>query len=234
MGLILNIETSTEICSVSISDKGRLIDLIVDNPSLEGGDGHGQHSKLLAVLIEKLFSKNNIEKDSLDAVAISEGPGSYTGLRIGVSTAKGICFGTDIPLISLNTLKLIALMASKKNSQEFDLIVPMIDARRMEVYCSVYDNKLNEIDKTEAKVIDETSFSEYKGKRILFCGNGALKCQDVLSDLNAVFDGEAYPSAEFMTENAYKKFANQDFADLVYFEPFYLKSFIATTPKKLL
>jgi len=234
MSKILSIETSTEICSVSISDNGNLIDLIIDNPLLEGGNAHGQHSKLLAVLINQLLNNNNIKQSDIIAVAISEGPGSYTGLRIGVSTAKGICFGNNIPLITINTLNLIALMAQKNSNKEYDLVIPMLDARRMEVYYSVYDNELNEVNETKALVIDENSFAEYRGKSILFCGNGSSKCKDVLAGLNADFDVDSYPSAEFMTEIANSCYKNEDFADLVYFEPFYLKSFIATTPKKLL
>ena len=143
MTRILCIETSTEVCSVSLSESGNLIDLIVDNPIIDGKSGQGQHSKLLALLIKEILDRNDIKKQSLDAVAISEGPGSYTGLRIGVSTAKGICFGLNIPLISVNTLNLIASMAQSSINGDYDIIIPMLDARRMEVYCSVFDMDLN-------------------------------------------------------------------------------------------
>jgi len=234
MDRILCIETSTEICSVSISENGCLVDSIIDNPLTNGNNIHGQHSKLLALIIRELLERNKIKQSSLSAVAISEGPGSYTGLRIGVSIAKGICFGLNIPLISIKTLKLIALMAKKNANKEYDLIIPMMDARRMEVYCVVYDNKLNEIQKTQAMVIDDNSFKQYENNIILFCGNGALKCKSLLTGLKADFDGVSYPSAEFMVDNASYCLENKHFANLVYFEPFYLKSFVATTPKKIL
>ncbi len=229
---ILNIETSTEICSVSIARDGKCIDIIIDNPLENGESAHGQHSKILAILIKDILENNNLKATDLDAIGISEGPGSYTGLRIGVSTAKGICLGSDVPLVAVNTLHIIAEMASKTMKNEYDYIIPMIDARRMEVYCSVYNSDMSLIKETEAMIIDENSFDEYAGKRILFCGNGAEKCKDVLDKPENDFDGNIFPSAEYMTEISNNYFKKDKIVDLVYFEPFYLKSFIATTPKK--
>ena len=234
MCMILNIETSTQICSVSIAQDGKCVDVIVDVPEKNGEPAHGQHSKLLAVLIKEILEKNQIEPSDLKAIAVSEGPGSYTGLRIGVSTAKGLCLGLDAPLVSVNTLFLVAKMAVSKSTDKYDYIIPMIDAKRMEVYCSVYDSELKLIKETAAKIIDENSFVEYAGKRVLFCGNGAEKCKEILGGNGKFFNGDIYPSAEYMAEITNQYFQNGEIADLVYFEPFYLKSFIATTPKKLL
>ncbi len=233
MTLILNIETSTDICSVSLSKNGNIIDLRIDNPENHGLE-HGQHSRILAVLIKDILQKNSLMANKLDALAISEGPGSYTGLRIGVSTAKGICLGANLPLIALNTLLIIAEMAKETKKSDYDLIIPMIDARRMEVYCAVYDRDMAIIKETEAKVIDENSFSEYRGKKVLFCGNGALKTEEIIKWDNFDFTDSVYPSAEFMGKIANDYFNTQKIVDLVYFEPFYLKSFIATIPKKKL
>ncbi|MDD4148758.1 MAG: tRNA (adenosine(37)-N6)-threonylcarbamoyltransferase complex dimerization subunit type 1 TsaB [Bacteroidales bacterium] len=233
MAIILNIETSTEICSVSLSNNGEIIDLTIDDPSTQGFV-HGQHSRILAVLVQDILERNALKANSLDAVAISEGPGSYTGLRIGVSTAKGICLGGNLPLIAINTLLIMAKMAKETQKSKYDFIIPMIDARRMEVYCSVYDGNINLITETEAKIIDENSFSEYRGKKVLFCGNGALKCEETIKWDGFCFTDATYPSAEFMVKIADDYFNELRFVDLVYFEPFYLKSFIATIPKKLL
>ena len=158
----------------------------------------------------------------------------YTGLRIGASTSKGLCFGGNIPLISLNTLLVIAAMAKAKSPQNYDLIVPMIDARRMEVYTMLTNAKLDKLSEEEAKIIDAESFAEHKGKRLLFCGNGAPKCKEVLACDGFTFMDNIYPSAEFMGELAEAAFINKQFEDLVYYEPFYLKEFIATTSKKSL
>jgi tRNA threonylcarbamoyladenosine biosynthesis protein TsaB len=231
---ILNIETSTDICSVSIAKNGICIDVLIDNPNLNGLSIHGQHSKILAVLIDRILNKNDIKIDDIDAIAISEGPGSYTGLRIGVSTAKGICLGANKPLITINTLRIIAEMAVNKIDMSEHYIVPMIDARRMEVYCSVYDNNLIEIESTSAKIIEENSFENFSDKKLLFCGNGSDKCKTIIKNPEFRFLDGVFPSAEYMSALSYQFFEEGNFADLIYFEPFYLKSFVATTPKKLL
>ncbi|MDD2634394.1 MAG: tRNA (adenosine(37)-N6)-threonylcarbamoyltransferase complex dimerization subunit type 1 TsaB [Bacteroidales bacterium] len=232
MALILNIETSTDICSVSLSKNGNILDFRVDNPANTGVE-RGQHSRILAILIKELLQKNSVRASELDALAISEGPGSYTGLRIGVSVAKGICLGANLPLIALNTLLIMAEMVKETKISDYDLIVPMIDARRMEVYSAVFDRDMAIVKETEAKVIDESSFSEYRGKKVLFCGNGALKTEEIIKWDNFDFTDSIYPSAEFMGKIADDYFNTQKFVDLVYFEPFYLKSFIATIPKKI-
>jgi tRNA threonylcarbamoyladenosine biosynthesis protein TsaB len=168
----------------------------------------------------------------IDAVAVSKGPGSYTGLRIGVSAAKGFCFSLNIPLISVDTLQ---AMAKSQNHQNV-FFCPMIDARRMEVYTALYDAEGNKIEDISAKIIDENSFEkELKANKIIFFGDGAEKCRVVLeSNPNAIFIENVHPSAKYVNELALEKYNNKEFEDLAYFEPFYLKDFIATTPKKLL
>lgn len=231
MALILNIETSTDVCSVSVSENGECKFLKLHVPDPES-DEKSSHSKLLAVFIQQILSENSIPAKEINAVAISGGPGSYTGLRIGVSTAKGFATALDLPLISIDTLKVVAAMAKSKINFEYDYIIPMTDARRMEVYCSVYDKTLKQVSPVEAKVIDETSFSEYADKKLVFCGNGAEKCSEILKDKNHFFLNEVFASAEFMSGFACKKFNGKEFVDLVYYQPFYLKDFVATTPRK--
>jgi tRNA threonylcarbamoyladenosine biosynthesis protein TsaB len=226
MSLIINIETATEICSVSLSENGKLIALKEDT---EGQ----QHAKLLTVLIEEMFKENNISIKKLNAVAVSKGPGSYTGLRIGVSAAKGIAYAADIPLLAINTLQAMALGVSK--SQIFDAetwFCPMIDARRMEVYTAFFDlqNKLRR--DITAEIIDENSFNQIlEERKIVFHGNGAAKCKNIIHSPNAVFTETSGCSASNMVELSYQAYQNKEFADVAYFEPFYLKDFIATVPK---
>lgn len=169
----------------------------------------------------------------LDAVCVSKGPGSYTGLRIGVSMAKGLCFGADAKLIAVDTLALIAHTAIKSGAVESDaLVCPMIDARRMEVYASFFDSNLNQVRATSADIIDENSYSEYLGgKKVYFCGNGSDKCKSVLTGANANFISDIIPLAENMVELSEKKYAEQKFEDVAYFEPEYVKEFVATVAK---
>jgi len=230
MARILNIETSTEICSVSISENGLCKYLKIHNPESEMTE-KASHSKLLAVFIDQILTENNLKPVDIDAVAISAGPGSYTGLRIGVSTAKGFCFGTGIPLIAVDTLLTVAAMLKSVCKKQYDYIIPMTDARRMEVYCCIFDTELNLISKTEAKVVDETSFSELSASKVVFCGNGAEKCMEIMNKENFFVEKNVFPSAEYMSEFSEKFFNEGKFADLVYFEPFYLKDFVATTPR---
>lgn len=232
MAVILNIETSTEVCSVSLSKNGKLLF------EKESNDGLN-HSKLLTVFIEELFAENNLTLNMLDAVSVSKGPGSYTGLRIGVSVAKGLCFGLNISLIAINSLEIMGVYAAKNiarytklKSTKNLLFCPMIDARRMEVYTSLYDSKGQQIKPVSAEIIDENSFSEYfKENKILFFGNGADKCKSLLAKPNAVFQGPLQTSARFMQNISEIKYNNKEFEDVAYFEPFYLKNFIATLPK---
>ena len=231
MARILNIETSTDYCSVSLSTDGKCTSLRIMKPD---STRKVAHSEMLAVFVKEVLDETKLKVSELDAVALSGGPGSYTGLRIGASTSKGLCFGGDIPLISLNTLLVIAAMAKAKYDGCYDMIVPMIDARRMEVYTMLTDAKLEKLSDVEAKIITDESFSEYKGKNLLFCGNGAQKCREILSCDEFTFIDDIYPSAEFMGELSDVAFSAGKFEDLVYYEPFYLKEFIATTSKKSL
>ena len=223
MALILNLETATKNCSVSISKDGETIAL------KEINTGGYSHAELLHPFIEEVLKNTNHKLSDLDAVAVSKGPGSYTGLRIGVSSAKGICFGNDIPLISIPTLE---SMAMSQKGKDYTL-VSMLDARRMEVYACIYNSDVKEIRKTEAEIIDENSYSEYleKGK-VLFFGDGAEKCKDIIKHENAEFVDDIFPSAKQMGEIAERMFAKNTFEDTAYFEPFYLKDFIATKSLK--
>ena len=222
MALILNLETATKNCSVSISKDGETISL------KEINTGGYSHSELLHSFIEEVLKESNFKLSNLDAVAVSKGPGSYTGLRIGVSTAKGLCFGNNIPLISIPTLESMA--TSQKGDYTF---LPMLDARRMEVYACVFNSSLQEIRKTEAEIIDENSYAEFleKGK-VLFFGDGAEKCKGIIKHENAEFVDNIFPSAKDMAGISEEKFNRQDFEDTAYFEPFYLKDFIATKSLK--
>lgn len=223
MAIILNIETATKNCSVSISKNGELIAF------RELNDGSYSHGENLHVFIEELTKETNLSYQDFDAVAVSKGPGSFTGLRIGVSSAKGFCFSLDKPLISIATL------ASLANSLEVDkdsFIVPLLDARRMEVYAAVFNNKHEQIRKTQADIIVENSFSKYlENGKVYFLGDGAEKCKDIITHKNAIFLDGYFPSAKQMTALSHEKYQNNDFEDVAYFEPFYLKDFLITKPK---
>ena len=229
MSKILNIETSTTVCSVSLSENG------ICKCVRENFNGNN-HSELIGVFTQEVLAEAGVEPKDLDAVALSIGPGSYTGLRIGTSFAKGLCYGTDIPLITIPTLKIIAQNAKEKyNIEEDALLCPMIDARRMEVYCCVYDSKLNEVRATEPQIIDENSFADIlKDKKVYFFGNGAAKCKSYITHENAIFLDEVYPLATSMIKLADAAFESEDFADVAYFEPFYLKAAHVTMPKNTL
>jgi tRNA threonylcarbamoyladenosine biosynthesis protein TsaB len=232
MALILNIETSTEVCSVALSKNGNLMH---KKESVEGLN----HSRVLTVFIEELFAENNIPINSIDAVAVSKGPGSYTGLRIGVSVAKGLCFGLNIPLISVNSLEVLGIYAAQNLSKYYPapdaakvLFCPMIDARRMEVYTSLYTLNGEEIRPVSAEIIDGNFLSEFfEIYKILFFGNGAEKCKSLIKHKNAFFGGPVKTSAQFMQAIAEEKFNKNEFENVAYFEPFYLKNFVATIPK---
>jgi len=228
MALILNIETSTKVCSASLADGGKIIGL---KESFEDKS----HASLLTVFIEELFADLNLSANDLNAVCVSEGPGSYTGLRIGVSVAKGICYAKSIPLIAVNTLQAMAYMAVVKSNIKNGLLCPMIDARRMEVYSAIFSKDLVEKRSTQAEIVTDTSFAEELNKNeIIFFGDGAHKCKHVLTHAHAIFLDDIYPSAQYMAPLAQKAFDLNQFKDLAYFEPFYLKDFVATTSKKKL
>lgn len=221
MAIILNLETSTKNCSVSIAKDGIQLCLV------EESEENFAHGEKLNQFVDWCIDGAEINIKDLDAVSVSKGPGSYTGLRIGVSSAKGYAYGLDIPLLAVNTLEI--LVESQKN-KGFDIIIPMLDARRMEVYTAIFDNNGKQITETEAKVIDETSFLELQGKKIVFIGDGAEKCKEVLVHLNATFIQE-YPSAKNMIAISEDKFNQKLVEDVAYFEPYYLKDFIAGKKK---
>ncbi|MTI31325.1 tRNA (adenosine(37)-N6)-threonylcarbamoyltransferase complex dimerization subunit type 1 TsaB [Xanthovirga aplysinae] len=225
MALILSIETSTKVCSVALHQKGKLLaskELFLEK----------SHSALLSTLIDELLKSCRVQFSNLEAIAVSKGPGSYTGLRIGVSTAKGLCYALGVPLIAVNTLEAMAYGVNQFNLSNA-LLCPMIDARRMEVYCLIADTQMGVIEPTHAKIIDETSFSNLLVNHdVLFFGDGASKCQDVLGhNANAKFLNSISPSAVNTGYLAGMKFLKEDFEDLAYFEPFYLKDFRVTKPK---
>jgi tRNA threonylcarbamoyladenosine biosynthesis protein TsaB len=227
MAYILHIETATKVCSVGLAKDNTLIALKEDK-SLQYS-----HSTLLTSFVQDVLKEAEIDIKRLDAIAVSMGPGSYTGLRIGVSTAKGICYALDIPLIAINTLRILARLAkSAISGKEIKYIVPMIDARRMEVYNSVFGFDMDEERNTIAEIIDENSFNEYLAKgKVVFCGDGASKCAEIVKHPNAIFLPEVLPSALGMLNLAYSKFLSKEFEDLAYFEPFYLKDFVAGKPR---
>ncbi len=229
MSLILGIETSTKICSVAISDGEKLL-------AIKEEGGAYSHAEKLTVFITEVLNRTKIELKNIDAIAISKGPGSYTGLRIGVSAAKGLCYGLGIPLIAVDTLKAMAKDPVLIQENPVAFLCPMIDARRMEVYTALYDNKNNKIEPVTAKIIDKNSFAKHlKSNKIIFFGDGAEKCKEILSThKNALFTTKGLPSAQFINQIAFAKFKHKYFEDVAYFEPYYLKDFITTTPKKLL
>ena len=221
MATILNLETSTKNCSVSIAKDGVQLCLVEESAESFA------HGEKLNQFIDWCIEGAEIEWKDLDAVCVSKGPGSYTGLRIGVSSAKGFAFGLDLPLIAINSLQ---ILAESQLNKGYDLIIPMIDARRMEVYTAQFDTTGNQLTDTEAKVIDETSFEELKGKKIVFVGDGADKCKEALAHLEATFV-QIFPSAQFMCGVAEKRFNQKSFEDVAYFEPYYLKDFVAGKKK---
>ncbi|MBU2940051.1 tRNA (adenosine(37)-N6)-threonylcarbamoyltransferase complex dimerization subunit type 1 TsaB [Lacinutrix sp. C3R15] len=222
MAIILNIETATTNCSVSLSKEGETFALQEDNSK------QYSHAERLHVYIESLLKQNNLQASAIDAIAVSKGPGSYTGLRIGVSAAKGLCFALNKPLISVSTLEALA----RQVKLEQGLIVPMLDARRMEVYSAVFDANYNTVREIEAQILDEQSFASYleKGK-VYFIGNGVEKTKTLITHKNAVFIEDKLPSANEMSVIAFNKYQENNIEDVAYFEPYYLKDFVALKPK---
>lgn len=234
MPLILHIETATDICSVAISEGDQQL------ASVESGPERS-HATLLNSFIRKCLHKSNKVLDVIDAVAVSKGPGSYTGLRIGVSTAKGIAYALQKPLLSSGTLESMAFGASSHRDiqdliQKYDsglILCPMLDARRMEVYTGFFTPEIVLVRDVAADVVDKESFGEIlEMNHVCFFGNGADKCEQVLKHPNAHFIKGFNPSASNMIKPVLKRFEEQQYEDVAYFEPFYLKDFIATTPKK--
>jgi len=233
MARILALETSSHICSVAIGDAGQVIagTLLEDNRDKT-------HAALLGVFIKKALDVAGFKANQLDAIAVSKGPGSYTGLRIGVSTAKGLAYSAGIPLIAVDTLQSLAASVSAKIPNNLTInsdtwLCPMFDARRMEVYCAFY-NLFYEVQiPVAAQIITATSFDEILSHRqVLFFGDGSTKCKELIAHPNALYIDNINPSAMFMLELADKAFSNKQFEDVAYFEPFYLKDFVATVPKR--
>ncbi len=234
MTYILHIETSTKACSVALAKEGELIAI------KEESDQNFSHAQKLTLFIDELIKETGIGFDKINAVCVSKGPGSYTGLRIGVSAAKGICFAKDIPLISVDSMHGLAQYflnsykkeISEKTSNTDFYICPMVDARRMEIYSAVFDKNMSEIVPTNAVIIDESSFKELIEERTFFIfGDGAEKCKEVMKHPNLEFIPNVDCSAKGLIQLAYKKYLNKDFENTAYFEPFYLKDFVAGKPR---
>jgi tRNA threonylcarbamoyladenosine biosynthesis protein TsaB len=226
MACILHIETSTDVCSVALSEDGAILF------TKEDFDGP-QQAVTVGVFVDEVLSMADSHAKPIDAVAVSCGPGSYTGLRIGASMAKGICYGRSIPLIALPTLKVLSVPVLLMDELPEDaLLCPMIDARRMEVYSAIYDRALNPVKEVSADVIDADSYAAYLDEHpVYFFGNGAAKCKEVIKHPNARFFDGIQPLARWMFPLADRAFLDGTFQDVAYFEPFYLKEFVATVAK---
>ena len=229
MALILNIESATTVCSVALAQDGEVLHY------LEINNGYA-HAEKLAVFVDEILKKGAVETKDLDAIAVSRGPGSYTGLRIGVSLAKGLCYGSGKPLIAVDTLQQMCLhpaVQKELNYLKDPMLCPMLDARRMEVFTAVYDIGLKPIRSFEALVLEEDSFSEELSQDgMLFFGNGSDKFKDVVKSESAYFVQDVWPSSLQMAPLAEIDFQRSAFVDVAYFEPFYLKEFQGTTPRK--
>jgi tRNA threonylcarbamoyladenosine biosynthesis protein TsaB len=222
LALILNIETSTTNCSVSLSKEGETLVLKEDN------NDKYSHAERLHSYIDEVLIEAKIPLSNLDAISISKGPGSYTGLRIGVSAAKGLCFAIDKPLISVATLEALAYQIKIEKG----VIVSMLDARRMEVYSAIFNADYQQIRDTQAQILDAQSFTSFLDQgKVYFIGNGVEKTKTLISHPNAVFIDNKLPSANEMSTLSYKKFKEHNFEDVAYFEPYYLKDFITLKPK---
>jgi len=236
MERIILIETSTALCSVALAEDGAIV-------SYRESSAPKAHASLTAVFIQEMLSERGLALADCDAVCVSMGPGSYTGLRVGVSTAKGLCFGSGKPLLAVGTLDTLVAQAASHPSDNYRYIIPMIDARRMEVYTAVFEAdeadakeslRYRQITETAPAIIDGNSFSEYLEQGpCLFIGDGAGKCADVIRHPNATFC-QCWPKASSMLEPAVAAFRAGNFQDVAYFEPFYLKEFVATVSKKKL
>ena len=222
MAYILSLETATTNCSVSLSKNGKTIALKEDSRN-----GYS-HAEKLHVFINDVLNTANVKRSEIDAVAVSKGPGSYTGLRIGVSAAKGLAFALDIPLIAIPTLSVLAHQVAI----ESDVIVAMLDARRMEVYSAIFDDNCNALRETQAQILEAHSFKDYLNKgKVYFIGNGVEKTKTLIHNTNAIFINGKLPSANEMSLLAYNKYKKSDTEDVAYFEPYYLKDFVALKPK---
>lgn len=226
---VLQIDTATEVCSVSVSVDGKLLAEL-------SAEENNVHASALTVCIDRLLASLTLTYADLTAVAVSMGPGSYTGLRIGVSTAKGLCYALDIPLIGVNTLEsMYAGYVSEHGADEGTIYIPMLDARRMEVYRAVFDAAGHCLHKTEAVIVDVDTFEAFSSNRVVLFGSGANKLQELLAKSeNIKIDTNYQHSSAFLSSVAFRRLQNKEIEDLVYFEPFYLKEFVAGVPKKLI
>ncbi|MFH4968546.1 tRNA (adenosine(37)-N6)-threonylcarbamoyltransferase complex dimerization subunit type 1 TsaB [Gaetbulibacter sp. M240] len=223
MTYILNIETATTNCSVSISKNGETIALKEDY------DSKYSHAERLHVYIDAVLKMIDLSRHNLDAISVSKGPGSYTGLRIGVSSAKGLCYALEKPLVSVSTLESLAHQVKPESG----VIIPLLDARRMEVYSAVFNGSYEQIRETRAQILDDGSFEQYLEQGLVyFIGNGVEKTKKIIRHPNAIFIEEKLPSANEMSLLAYSKYKIGDFEDVAYFEPYYLKDFVTTKSKK--
>ncbi|MGB3775160.1 MAG: tRNA (adenosine(37)-N6)-threonylcarbamoyltransferase complex dimerization subunit type 1 TsaB [Leeuwenhoekiella sp.] len=224
MAVLLCLETTTTNCSVALVENGQTIALKEDKSNSYS------HGELLHKYIASVLSDCNYQFKDLDGIAVSKGPGSYTGLRIGVSSAKGLCFAHDLPLIAIDTLKALAKQAA---TEESTYIIPLLDARRMEVYSAVFDENFNKLRETRAEILEENSFSEYLQKgQTIFIGNGVEKFKSICNHENAQFVLGKLPSANEMASLAQLAYDAKEWEDVAYFEPYYLKDFMTTQPKK--
>ena len=232
MALLLSIETSTNVCSVALHRESNLI-------AFQENRIPQTTASQLAVLVDKVFQEAGVKPASLQGVVVAAGPGSYTGLRIGVATAKGLCFALHIPLLSVNTLELLAYQVSANlnsygNFNESEvLLCPMLDARRMEVYCMITNRQLQSIEPTQAKIVEPGSFHNFLVQPILFFGDGAAKCEGVINHPNAHFIRGILPSAAQLGVMGFQKYKRSEFEDLPTYEPFYLKDFVIKKPKSV-
>lgn len=221
---ILYLETSSKNCSVAVSDHDKLLCIC------EEVSENYKQSESLHTYVEWALEGAGIPLSEIEAVSLGKGPGSYTGLRIGAASAKGFCYGLKVPLVAVNSLE---SMIEPFLRQNYDLIVPLIDARRMEVYTAVYDGQTGkEISVTEAKILNETSFEELKDKKVLFVGDGARKAKEVIHLPLATFKDDVFPSAQYLIKKTLEKLENKEFEDIAYFEPFYLKDFHGVKKKQ--
>ncbi|PCH98144.1 MAG: tRNA (adenosine(37)-N6)-threonylcarbamoyltransferase complex dimerization subunit type 1 TsaB [Bacteroidetes bacterium] len=228
MALLISLETATRVCSVALARDGKVI-------AVRESSEDQSHSSQITVFIEEVLAKAGVGMHELEGIAVSEGPGSYTGLRIGVSTAKGLCYALNIPLIAISTLRAMALGASTEHDKsENTLFCPVIDARRMEVYYGLYNGNNDEVGEVKAEVVEEAFLkNHFQENRIVFFGDAIEKCQEILKDNpKAQFLQNHLPTASNMAILAERKFNAKQFEDMAYFEPFYLKDFVAVKSKK--
>lgn len=224
--LILLLETATSSCSVALSENGKII-------AVKEANERNIHASHITLFIEELMINTGKKYSDLKAVAVSKGPGSYTGLRIGVSTAKGLCYALDIPLLGIDTLEAMASgLLSKTDIQDPDLLIPMIDARRMEVYTGIFQKDLKIIEPVSAKIVDASSFDQFEGRNLVLFGDGAGKFKELFSGQNNIRFIDFINSAEDLNFLAWRKFSNGETENVAYFEPFYLKDFLLTKSTK--